>query len=603
MDPKAKIDTSADVINQFTGEKWYYTDIVKDHFFNPQNLMLEDPDETQYQAIGMVGSPACLLPSTQIRKNPIVETVQNSSVGEKVLSHDGYFYQIEKIFRPIHNSTIIGLKNQLGELFATPDHLIFGVQVPRKKQSPFVHAKYKKLIPTSWVHAGDLQQGDLVLYPIPQEVRPLRSIKIDRPERGQRDFKSVYLPREIVITGDLLELFGYFVAEGHTKGKNETGFTFSIKEMVYVRRVSELIKKYFGLTTSIQERPAQHRIDVVCYNIYLARIFKELFGGSAAGKKAPEFLLFLKPQLQQSFLKGLWRGDGYFSSQRNQPRAGFTTISETLLHQVIWLLLRQRIVPSLYKEKAHIKKGISHQPSYRIHVGDMDSLERLAQILEISFQRNPQKRHAVESWFDSQYLYMPIRKVLRKKFSGRLFNFEVGQSHTYTTDAFLVHNCGDMMKMWLKIEPGSEKITEMKWRTFGCGSAIAATSMFSVMVTENGGVAIADALKIKPQHIMERLGGLPNRKIHCSVLADKAFRKAANDYFRRTGQVGRVIIEGARVVDPKLNITDKDIEEAVLEGATDIDSVQKKLKVGVGTPEIITEVEQLIRFYKEKYYG
>lgn len=163
--------------------------------------------------------------------------------------------------------------------------------------------------------------------------------------------------------------------------------------------------------------------------------------------------------------------------------------------------------------------------------------------------------------------------------------------------------CGDMMKMWLKIEPGTENVKQMPWRTFGCGSAIAATSMFSVMVTENGGLSLGEALKIKPQHIMERLGGLPNRKIHCSVLADKAFRKAANEYFRKTGQIDRIIIEGARVIDTKLNITDKDIEEAVLEGAMDLDTVQKKLKVGIGSPEIITEVEQLIRFYKEKYYG
>lgn len=163
--------------------------------------------------------------------------------------------------------------------------------------------------------------------------------------------------------------------------------------------------------------------------------------------------------------------------------------------------------------------------------------------------------------------------------------------------------CGDMMRMWLKIGKGDEKVKEMKWRTFGCGSAIAATSMFSVMVTENGGLPLEEALKIKPQHIMERLGGLPNRKIHCSVLADKAFRKAANDYFRKTSQPARIIIEGAKVIDAQLNITDKDIEEAVLEGATDLESVQRKLKVGVGSPEIITEVEQLIRFYKEKYYG
>lgn len=163
--------------------------------------------------------------------------------------------------------------------------------------------------------------------------------------------------------------------------------------------------------------------------------------------------------------------------------------------------------------------------------------------------------------------------------------------------------CGDMMSMWLKVDQKTEKITDMKWRTFGCASAIAATSMFSVMITENGGLTIDEALKIKPQDIMMRLGGLPNRKIHCSVLADKAFRKAANDWFRKNKHYDRIKTEGARVVDERLNITDKDIEEAVLEGAIDLEAVQKKLKVGIGDAGIITDVEQLIRFYKDKYYG
>ncbi|MBI2052966.1 MAG: iron-sulfur cluster assembly scaffold protein [Candidatus Ryanbacteria bacterium] len=164
--------------------------------------------------------------------------------------------------------------------------------------------------------------------------------------------------------------------------------------------------------------------------------------------------------------------------------------------------------------------------------------------------------------------------------------------------------CGDMMNMWIKIDPATEQIRDLKWKTFGCGSAIAATSMYSVMLTENGGLTLADALKVKPQHIMERLGGLPNRKIHCSVLADKAFQKTANDYFRKTGQFDRIVVEGTRVIDERLHITDKDIEEAVLEGAQNLQEVQKKLKVGVGmSEEAITEIEQLIRFYVEKYYG
>lgn len=163
--------------------------------------------------------------------------------------------------------------------------------------------------------------------------------------------------------------------------------------------------------------------------------------------------------------------------------------------------------------------------------------------------------------------------------------------------------CGDVMDIWIKVDRATDKITDLKWRTFGCGSAIAATSMFSVMVTENGGMKVDGALKVKPQDIMKRLGGLPDRKIHCSVLADKAFHKAVNEYFRASNQPERIKVEGAKVVDKRLNITDKDIEEAVLEGAQNLEEVQHKLKVGVGDPEATTEIEQLIRFYREKYFG
>lgn len=163
--------------------------------------------------------------------------------------------------------------------------------------------------------------------------------------------------------------------------------------------------------------------------------------------------------------------------------------------------------------------------------------------------------------------------------------------------------CGDEMVLWLKIDEKEERITECKWQTFGCGSAIASTSMLSVMLSENGGMTIEEALKIKPQDIMERLGGLPNRKIHCSVLGDKALQAAVNDWFRSTGQHDRIKVSGKKIIDATLNITDHDIEEAVLEGAMTLEDVQKKLKVGAASPESIPEIEQLIRFYSEKYYG
>ncbi len=162
--------------------------------------------------------------------------------------------------------------------------------------------------------------------------------------------------------------------------------------------------------------------------------------------------------------------------------------------------------------------------------------------------------------------------------------------------------CGDVMKIWLKIDVKKDKVTKFKWRTFGCASAIAATSMLSVMVTEKGGMKIDKALKIKPQDITRRLGGLPDRKIHCSVLGDKAFRAAVNNWFKKTKQFNRIIVEGPRLIDPHAKVTEADIEEAVLGGARTLEDVQERTKVGVGYPQCLPEVEQLIQFYREKYF-
>lgn len=165
--------------------------------------------------------------------------------------------------------------------------------------------------------------------------------------------------------------------------------------------------------------------------------------------------------------------------------------------------------------------------------------------------------------------------------------------------------CGDAMKVWLLVERESsgDRIKDFKWKTFGCASAIASTSMLSLMVTENGGMLVDDALKLRPQDIMTRLGGLPARKVHCSVLGDKALRSAVNDFYRKTDQVDKITIEQGRVIDHVLKITDHDIEEAVLEGVRTLEDLQKRTKIGTGDPSCIPEVEQLLRFYTEKYFG
>ncbi len=89
------------------------------------------------------------------------------------------------------------------------------------------------------------------------------------------------------------------------------------------------------------------------------------------------------------------------------------------------------------------------------------------------------------------------------------------------------------MTLWIKVGPKTQRIKDCKWRTYGCGAAIASTSMLSVMVTEKGGMFFKKALNLKPQEIIKRLGGLPVLKLHCSVLGQSALKEAINDYLKK----------------------------------------------------------------------
>lgn len=91
--------------------------------------------------------------------------------------------------------------------------------------------------------------------------------------------------------------------------------------------------------------------------------------------------------------------------------------------------------------------------------------------------------------------------------------------------------CGDVMKLYLKIE--GDKIVDAKFKTFGCGAAIASSSMTTELIK---GKTIDEALSISNEAVAEALGGLPPAKQHCSVLAEEALKVALEDYKKKKGQ-------------------------------------------------------------------
>ena len=90
--------------------------------------------------------------------------------------------------------------------------------------------------------------------------------------------------------------------------------------------------------------------------------------------------------------------------------------------------------------------------------------------------------------------------------------------------------CGDIMTMYLQIE--NDIITDVKFETFGCGSAIASSSMATELIK---GKPVSEALQLTNKAVAEALGGLPAHKLHCSVLAEEAIKAALKDYYDKNG--------------------------------------------------------------------
>lgn len=92
--------------------------------------------------------------------------------------------------------------------------------------------------------------------------------------------------------------------------------------------------------------------------------------------------------------------------------------------------------------------------------------------------------------------------------------------------------CGDIMRMYIKVDKDTQTITDVKFNTFGCGSAIATSSMATEMIL---GKPVTEALTLSNKAVVEALDGLPIHKLHCSVLAEQAVKAAVKDYYDKSG--------------------------------------------------------------------
>lgn len=157
--------------------------------------------------------------------------------------------------------------------------------------------------------------------------------------------------------------------------------------------------------------------------------------------------------------------------------------------------------------------------------------------------------------------------------------------------------CGDQMRVGIQVKDG--RISDIRWLTYGCASAIASTSMMSELVK---GMTLEEAYKITPSMITNALGGLPEHKFHCSVLGDKALRAAIDDYLEKNGMDNPYRKNVAKIICECKGVTDQMIEELVkTDQAKTLEDLQRLTGYGTGCGKCKSKVALQFEEYKHIY--
>lgn len=157
--------------------------------------------------------------------------------------------------------------------------------------------------------------------------------------------------------------------------------------------------------------------------------------------------------------------------------------------------------------------------------------------------------------------------------------------------------CGDQMRVGIKVKDG--KISDLRWLTYGCASAIASTSMMSEMAI---GMDLGEAYHLTPAQITDALGGLPEHKFHCSVLGDKALRAAIDDYLAKNGMPNPYKGTIAKIICECKGVTDQAIDELVKSGkVSNFEELQKETgcatACGKCREKILEELNEALHIY------
>jgi len=421
------------------------------------------------------GLPLCCHPDTLIETEEGLKEINKVKINEKVLTHKGRFCKVIKTVSRKINEEIISVKpygiNQ--DIKLTKEHPVLAIKRPKKKYGKSIGEIITKSKP-AWIKAGDLNEGDCVVFPIPKHesnLNYLDLVKFDNSLEYSSDkvwYKMGFSGRDRNCSySDLMKRTGETkrIIEEAVKCLNKKksppkskriekvlkflrNINFNIKEVnTYSRfiKIDEKIAYVFGwyiaegstghgfIKFSLNKDEISHakeidevicskfgvkgtisvennRLSLVFCGRILENVFSELCGKGCRNKRIPKEMF--NKRLLPFVIEGLFLGDGHF----NKFGWILSTTSRQLVNDVVLSLLKMN------------KKFNFHKPRRDIYI--------------INYKPdNADISHSNKSWFVGDNLCFMIRSIKKVDYSGDIYNLEVEKDNSYTTSGFCVHNC------------------------------------------------------------------------------------------------------------------------------------------------------------------
>jgi len=483
-----------------------YSKKVLEHVKNPQNMgVIKNPD-----GMATVGNRTCgdvmrLFIKVEKKNNQEYlkdikfQTLGCFPQGEEVVLGDGNWGKIKDI--SLHSEVINGegketspvefykrkykgviLKvipfvSPLNSFSLTPNHPVFSIKRSWFKKT---HKSSSK--------CDLLRINSKELFTIKPDY--VRADELDRGDYLVFSFNRIIKDKKF-FTQKLMRLLGYYLSEGYITGDGVVNFSFNRNEKKLIREVKLLTLEIVHKRAS--ERTRGNVTEIRFCSKKWADIFYSVAGRLARNKSLSLSILLLPFKKQWEMIKTYTLGDGDVYRRRplNSETYRITTASRTLAIQIQEILARGGIFASL---REIFKKNCK--------IDGRKLKDSIQYLISFKLERNHKFTHK-----HLDYFLVPIRKIEKDHFSDFVYNFQVaGEPNSYLARGFVVHNCG---------------------------AAIATSSIITVMVK---GKLLKEAEKITNQAIAEALGGLPPVKMHCSLLAADALKKAIQNYRQSFGK-------------------------------------------------------------------